>query len=190
MQGVEFGRLDGGMYLRDACKIAKQFGDPSEDAVPGNTEQPMCTKYLKDILNNEIYEEAKKALILSYAKCDSINSIKHALINHGPVLASVKWYNSYSFDGKIIKMDKSKDYGYHAITIVGYNEIGWICQNSWGKDFCGDGRFIYPYEEKLEEAWSFVDADSYDIKKPKRGILIDILYKIYNFIINFIKGRV
>jgi C1A family cysteine protease len=172
------------MYLRDACKIAKQFGDPSEDTVPGNTEQPKCTQYLKDILNDEIYKEAEKALILSYAKCDNTNAIKHALINYGPVLASVKWYDHYIFDGKVIQMDKTKDFGYHAITIVGYNNVGWICQNSWGRNFCGDGQFVYPYEEKLEEAWSFVDKPCNDVKKPRIMKWTNWIYKFVNYIIN------
>jgi C1A family cysteine protease len=88
-------------------------------------------------------------------------------------------------------MDKSKSYGYHAIMIYGYNEVGWICQNSWGKNFCGDGHFVYPYEEKLEEAWSLVDSiDAKDIKKTRHSGLLDIFYKIYNLILNYIKGRV
>lgn len=192
MQGVEFGRLEGGMYLRDACKIVKKYGDPSRETIKGNTEQPECTEKLKQCLNEKVYKEAEKAIIKSYASCiSSPNTIKQALINHGPVLASVKWYDNFWFDGKVIQMDKSKSYGYHAIMIYGYNEVGWICQNSWGKNFCGDGHFVYPYEEELEEAWSLVDSiDAKDIKKPKLSGLLDIFYKIYNLILNYIQGRV
>ena len=44
MQGVAFSRLEGGMYLRDACKIVKEYGDATEQSVGGNVEQPQCTE--------------------------------------------------------------------------------------------------------------------------------------------------
>ena len=84
-------------------------------------------------------------------------------------------------------MDKSSDYGFHAVMVYGYNEKGWLCQNSWGKNWNDDGRFIYPYSEEFREAWSFVDADSEDIVKPTRNSILDIIYKIINFIINLVK---
>ena len=74
-------------------------------------------------------------------------------MNYGPVLASVKWYDKYSFNNGVISMDQNSDYGYHAIMISGWNEQGWLCQNSWGKTWNKDGRFIYSFGDKLEEAW-------------------------------------
>lgn len=191
MQGVAFGRLEGGMYLRDACKIVKKYGDATEYAVNGNTEQPKCTEKLKETLTDEIYKEAKNFKVASYAKCPTAKDIKHALVNYGPVLASIKWYNKYKFiNGNTIEFDKTSDYGYHAIMICGYNEEGWLCQNSWGKHWNGDGQFIYPHSEKLTEAWSFVDADSEDIIIPVNNNWLDYLYKIINFICNLFKGRI
>lgn len=190
MQGVAFGRLEGGMYLRDACKIVREYGDATEHAINGNTEQPKCTEKLKETLTDEIYKEAKNFKVASYAKCTTAKDIKHALVNYGPVLASIKWYNKYKFiNGNTIEFDKTSDYGYHAIMICGYNEEGWLCQNSWGKHWNGDGQFIYPHSEKLTEAWSFVDADSEDIIIPVNNNWLDYLYKIINFICNLFKGR-
>ena len=48
-----------GMYLRDACKIVHTYGDCYESTIPGNTEQPKCTKVLKAILTDKIYMEAR-----------------------------------------------------------------------------------------------------------------------------------
>lgn len=191
MQGVAFGRLEGGMYLRDACKIVKAYGDATEHAVSGNTEQPKCTEKLKETLTDEIYKEAKNFKVASYAKCTTAKDIKHALINYGPVLASIKWYNKYKFiNGNTIEFDKTSDYGYHAIMICGYNEEGWLCQNSWGKHWNGDGQFVYPHTEKLTEAWSFVDADSEDVIIPVKNNWLNYFYKILNFICNLFKGRI
>ena len=49
--------------------------------------------------------------------------------------------------------------GYHAISIVGYDENGFIIRNSWGKSFCDNGYTTLPYEEfnKLMEAWTIID---------------------------------
>ncbi len=189
MQGVAFNRLEGGMYLRDACKIVQNYGDPTEKTISGNTEQPKCTEELKEKLNNEVYTEAQNYRVSSYAKCATTNDIKHALINYGPVLASIKWYDKYKITDGIINFDKSSGHGYHAIMICGYDERGWKCQNSWGRNWNKDGYFIYPYSEKFTEAWGFVDAESEDIIVPKNNSILNYLYKFINFIINFIKGR-
>ena len=188
MQGVKLNRAKPGMYLRDACKIVKEYGDCLKDTISTNTEQPKCTDMLNEVLNEDIYKEAKIYQVLSYASCKTEKEIKHALINYGPVLASMRWYDKNKVNGEIIEMDKTSDYGSHAIMIYGWNEKGWLCQNSWGKTWNNDGRFIIPYEDKLNEAWSFVDATNTDIKKPKRNNWLDIGYKIINMVINFFKS--
>ena len=188
MQGVAYNRLEGGMYLRDACKIVKEYGDATEHSVGGNTEQPKCTEWLKETLNDNVYDEARNYRVQSYARCYTANDIKHALINYGPVLASIKWYNKCKFDGKIINFDKTSDYGYHAIMICGWDENGWICQNSWGRTWNGDGKFIYPFDEKFAEAWSFVDAKNTDVVVPMKKQWMDVIYKAINFIINLFRS--
>ena len=132
MQGIACGRTGMGMYLRDACKIVKEYGDPLEITISGNTEQPKCTEKLKPLLNDTVYNEAKNYKVNSYARCPTVKDLKHALMNYGPVLASIKWYNKYSFKDNILIFDKQTDYGYHAVMICGWNKQGWICQNSWG----------------------------------------------------------
>lgn len=187
MQGVAFNRKDEGMYLRDACKIVKDYGDATDESVKGNTEQPLCSDNLEKLLNEDIKKEAYNFHVESYARCDSSKDIKHALVNYGPVLASIKWYDDYSFDNKIVHMNESSDFGYHAIVIYGYNEEGWLCQNSWGRSWNKNGKFILPYRSQVEEAWSFVDAENQDIYTPKRNLFLDIIYKLINLILNCLK---
>lgn len=189
MQGIEFNRLDSGMYLRDACKIVHQYGDATERAISGNTEQPNCTEELKNKLNGDILNEAIQYCVKSYAKCKTSNDIKYALMNHGPVLANIKWYKKYGLKNKIVTFDKSSDFGYHAIIICGWNELGWICQNSWGRNWNTDGRFIYPYNEKFVEIWSFIDENKNDIKAPKNNNWLNYIYKLLNLIINIFRGK-
>lgn len=54
----------------------------------------------------------------------------------------------------IVKMPKKSEqlYGYHAIEFVGYyEELGWYCKNSWGKEWGVKGYFILPWDYLLDE---------------------------------------
>lgn len=175
-----------GMYLRDACKIAKQHGDPFEDTIPGNTEKPKCVEEVEALLTNEVYAEAANFKISAYAQCRTNEDIKKALINNGPVLASYKWYDKYTSKDNILHFDTSSSAGYHAVVICGYNEDGWLIQNSWGKWWNGDGQCVIPYSTPVREAWSFVDADSEDVVRPKFN-WSKWLAKAVNFILNLFK---
>jgi C1A family cysteine protease len=187
MQGIAFNRLDYGMYLRDACKIVKEYGDTTYKSINTNTEQPKCTEKLKATLTELHYEEAKSYKIKSYAKCEGANALRLALMNYGPVLACIKWYEKYNFSDGTINFDKTSDYSYHAIMVCGWNEQGWICQNSWGRAWNKGGRFTFPYQEKFVEVWSLIDAKSEDIVKPITNNFIKKLCKILNAILNFLR---
>lgn len=187
MQGIEFNDLDSGMNLRDACKIVQKYGDALYDTIPTNTEMPKCTEELKDKLTDAVYIEAEICAVKSYARCKTNEDVKHALFNYGPVLAGIKWYNKYSLNDGVITFDTTSKYGYHAIVIYGFDERGWLVQNSWGTKWGNKGRFILPYEYGFSEAWSFVDAENEDIYKPKRNAFIDVLYKVINCILNLMK---
>ena len=188
MQGVEFNRMEKGMYLRDVCKIMQRYGDCLHETVSFNIEMPECYESLTKKLNDEVYNEAAICRIESYAKCTTDDAIKHALMEYGPVLMSIKWYDKYKMrGGEVIEFDTKSDNGYHAVMVYGFNETGWMCQNSWGKLWGNNGRFILPYTHGFREAWSFVDAKNSDIHKPRRNTLLDILYKFLNFVINAIR---
>lgn len=187
MQNLAYNKIDSGMYLRDACRIVKNYGDCSWDRIPTNTEQPNVVKKLPSDFSDIAFEEASNYKVKSYARCDKTNEMKYALMKYGPVLASVNWYNENYIDADgVIHMDESSGRGRHAVVVYGWNEAGWLCRNSWGKGFGKDGNFIYPYTSKFNEAWSFVDADNDDVKKTKHTTsLWDFIYKIINTISNW-----
>lgn len=184
----EFGDSFEGMYLRDACKIVKKYGDMVYADCRGNDEVPKCfsiaEESLKDINKTN---RAFSNRIESYFRCDSIEDIKTALYKHGLVLASIKMYD-YIFEDSIIRFDKDSEYGLHAIMIYGWNKDGFLCQNSWGTDFGDKGRFILPYSDKIEEAWCLVDyvPDDDEIITPYKDTVFDVIYKLVNMIINAI----
>ena len=188
MQGVAFDRLEAGMFLRDACKIVTQYGDCYQSTIDTNTEQPKCTEKLKAILNDNVYKEAYNFHTKSYAKCKNDDAIKHALMNYGPVLVSIKWYekSDISADGVLV-FDMRKEAGYHAVMVCGWTKKGWLCQNSWGKNWGKNGMFILPFNIGFSEAWSFVDAANADVQIPIKRKWTDIFYKPFNWIVNLLK---
>ena len=180
-----------GMYLRDACKIATSYGDPLESDCPGNTEIPEVYDIAsKTMQNKQAMTYASEYKTKSYYLCKTIYDIKFALINYGPILASLKWYEDYKVKNGILTGGNLKDCGYHAIVIYGYNEKGFLCQNSWGKDWGNNGRFILPYNIEIAEARGLIDLenDTY-VSPPKPNNVLNILYKIINFLINLFRKK-
>lgn len=178
-----------GMYLIDACKIVKEFGDMTENDCPGNYEIPVCYSKAEQSLNDNVKKSrAYYYRIESYYKCSTDNDIKYALMHYGPVLASI---NTFS-QGKITKDDvwqfdeTSEPSGGHAIVIYGWDSRGWLCQNSWGKFFAGDGRMVIKFG-KIKEARALVDHDNSEdgaMIKPNNNCILDVAYKTANFFIN------
>ena len=188
----QFCRHNGsGMYLRDACKIAKKYGDMLEEHCPGNVEVPEAHSVAEEaLLDANKVGIAETFHIESYVTLNGSKEIKEFIYKHGPVLASIKWYDIFKIDDDGILYGEEKgDSGYHAIMIYGWNEKGFLCQNSWGKGWGRNGRFTFPYEYSFREARGFVDYKTAqkDIIAPPRNKILDIIYKIINYILNVFK---
>ncbi len=185
-----FNREGKGMILRDACKIAADYGDMVVEDCPGNTEVPDCYSIASSALSDEEkVTRASNFRILKYFLCTSADDIKHALYNYGPVLGSLKWYSDYTVDknGTLVG-GQSKDFGYHAIMIYGYTPDGFWCQNSWGRYWGKSGRFFVPNSIKFWEARGFVDWNGSDeLKEPKLNSFTNIMYKCFNVLVNIIR---
>lgn len=186
------GTLGPGMYLRDACKISLQYGDPEYAFCPGNTEVNKVYDIAEEAFEKtEVLESAAKNKIDSFAKLRNPSDIKYALMNYGPVLAAITWYSDNKVVNGVIKKGEQKSGG-HGIMLYGWNEQGWLMQNSWGKTWGKGGCAILPYDYNLSEAFSFVPASSMDsdIVIPSPNKFTDLLYSIINYILNlFIKRK-
>ena len=177
------GRTEPGMYMLDAVKILARYGEVFNSDCSGNNEVTKCFDHVESINENTItcFD------ISSYAVCPSQLDMKYAIYNFGPIIASIKWYDSYYLNHyQQLIQDTESDYGYHCLYIYGWNEKGWLAQNSWGESWGNDGRFVIPYNIEIEEAYSIVDADDDNIIVPNSNSnsFLEIFYKIINFFWN------
>ena len=179
-----------GMYLRDALKTLKNIGVCDEKQFPYNKEVPEIIELFNDAVVNIEGEEENK--ISTYFSIKGEDEIKSTLMNYGPVMISIRWYDNIKVKDGIITTDKKGDYGYHCIVIYGWNKDGWKIMNSWGKGWGNKGFAILPYDYKLQESWGISDEilrEGEDIVVPKRNWFLDIIYKIVNFFLNLFKKK-
>ena len=92
-----------------------------------------------------------------YAMVRSFLMLRNAIVANGPCFAALPVYN---FDAEFWnKRPGDGFYGYHAVSIVGYDKDGFIIRNSWGTSF-GDKGYTHISNEdvsKMLEIWTILD---------------------------------
>ena len=150
---------DEGMYGRDVMKLIKHIGICRESTYPyGKVEH-------REKISEEIFKEAIEYRINTYAKINSIQSLKESLYNNGPCLIAFPVYN---YGPEFWKKTSKKNTGGHAVTIVGYTLNGFIIRNSWGSQWGENGYSIYNYNDwgSHWEIWTTTDIDNDNIYIP------------------------
>ena len=95
--------------------------------------------------------------IKEYALIRNSFDLMTAIVMNGPCVGALPVYNDRD---EFWKSNPGDCFcGYHAISIVGYNEEGFIIRNSWGTGFGSNGYTILKYEEfnKMLEVWTIVE---------------------------------
>jgi len=151
-----------GMYGRDVMKILTDKGIVLEKDYPYYTGEPITSALLS---------EAKNFVISGYGVIDTIDGLKRALINNGPCYIAVPCYNQGPRMWKPTDINEMR-IGGHAMSVVGYNKLGFIIRNSWSSSWNGNGYCIFPYEDWgcQYETYTTLDAKSVDIFKQKPPI--------------------
>lgn len=91
--------------------------------------------------------------IKEYAMVQNPLVLKQALLMNGPCVGALPVYNYGKEFWKGGRLE-----GYHAISIVGYDEEGFIIRNSWGRSYANGGYTKIKYADfgRLMELWTVV----------------------------------
>lgn len=140
-----------GMYGRDVFQILQNYGTTYED------EYTYCDgDNLSKTPSKKSYGHASDNKIKNYTRVETRQGLKIALYEFGPcyILLPICDRTSIHF----WRGSRENAIG-HAVTVVGYNESGFILCNSWGADWNGDGCCIFPYADwgAQLECWAPID---------------------------------
>jgi hypothetical protein len=177
-----------GMSIRQGLQILLKYGVPYEKDCPGNHDYEKAMEVVESNLE-ELKELASPHKISAYFKINTADELKTALMKYGVVIVAMPIYKDAKLVNDVYTVKSDKIRGSHSVFIYGWNEKGWLVQNSWGKLYAWDGRFIIPFDFEFKEMWGIVDdIIEPKLNKPKRNNTLDIIYKIINAIVNaFIK---
>ena len=111
-------------------------------------------KYLR---HNGVDSKAGQLKIGTYSKVGSSILLKYAILLNGPCMGALPMYN----ESEKFWEQNAGDYlrGYHAISIVGYDDKGFIIRNSWGIGYGDNGYSHIPEKDfkKFIELWTVSD---------------------------------
>jgi C1A family cysteine protease len=144
-----------GMYGRDVMNILYRTGVcPEADYKYGLVQQP-------DEIDSLIYETAQNYTIVNYAKVNTIDGLKSALVKNGPCFIALPVYN-YSPTMWKPEIVGTEQIGGHGMTVVGYDSVGFTIRNSWGTGWGDKGYCVFPYTDWgcQWEVWTTVDGKS------------------------------
>ena len=174
-----------GMVTRDALKAIMKYGDVPKKDFPHNIEVPYVINEYEKVKDN-LFEKSYPYRISSYAKLNSDNDVKQALMKNGPVVMAMDWYNDMKVKNGVLTTEKKGVAGGHCMVIYGWNEQGWKVQNSWGEYWGNNGCCIIPYDIEIREKWAVIDniIEDMDIVKPFSFNFGKIIAIILNWILN------
>lgn len=142
-----------GMYSRDVMSILLNNGCCSESELPYDPNNSIGPAEIPA----NVIESAKNFRIKEYARVLTIDDLKTSLYQNGPCYISFPVYN---YGPSFWKQGSGENYiGGHAVTVVGYDNNGFIIRNSWGTNFANQGYTTYPYSDfgAHWDIWTTID---------------------------------
>jgi hypothetical protein len=155
-----YGDEDEGSSLRGALKGWFYHGVVSVNDWPSLSEE-------KDIdLDQDLAERARRHPLGAFYRVNafSLDDVQSAVNELHAIVASALIHSGWNVPARVRKADGSELQiidrradvtllGGHAFAIVGYNDIGFLVQNSWGKRWGAHGFATLPYEDWLASAY-------------------------------------
>ena len=131
-----------GMYPREALKTLLDVGAVLNKDFPYNIEMCEAKEKVDENLDN-LEKLAKEHTISSYARLYSESEIKSWIYTKEiPILIAIATSGITLDDNNIIQIPEKYPMLGHALTVIGWNETGYIVQNSWG-ELWGNKRTCY-----------------------------------------------
>ena len=157
-----------GLYSCDALKTARKVGFVTTKQFPYKGEMPS----IQENFEREYDELVDVGMPNRFSETYVVRTqeeIKTALMVHGPVLTSIEWYADIRVkDGVITTKAEANDRNSnHAMVIYGWNETGWLIQNSYGTLWGNKGRAVLPYSVPLRETYGIIDEISENHRKQE-----------------------
>jgi hypothetical protein len=120
-----------GVCLRDALLQAQKVGLAPESLCP--YVDPKNTDIVNVPPNSWATSFAKFFKIGEFSRCNTVNDIKSAIVDGHPVEIGMfvwtEFLSQHQMD--VVKPAKYNMVGGHAMTVIGYDEVGLIICNSW-----------------------------------------------------------
>ena len=184
-----------GMYTREALKTLLNLGAVKNEDFNYYIEMKEAkTKVDENLMLLEVLAEDCK--IDAYARLTTENEIKSWIYTKQiPVPVCIATDNLQINKDNIIKIPSVYPMSGHAMLALGWNELGFIVQNSWGKEWGKDGLAILPYEYAIREAWGISLSNKANptkdenIKKPKFYIIRKLLQILIESFSETVKRR-
>lgn len=183
-----------GMYVREALHNTCKYGDVFKEDFIENVETPKAIELFEERFD-KLAEKAYPNRFSTYFRLTSDDEIKYTLMNYGPVVFAMTWYEGTKVNSNgIMEVNtKNKKEGGHCMIIYGWNKDGWLIQNSWGSFWGKSGRAVLPFDVKMSEAWGITDevtSENPDIVKPHYNTTFKrFIAKILNVVLNLFKKK-
>jgi hypothetical protein len=178
-----------GMYPREALKTLLNKGAVVNSEFPYNIEMYDAKEKVDNDLER-LEGLADRYRISSFARLYTVDEIKNWIYSkETPILVAIATSGIKLDENNIIQIPEKYPMLGHALTVIGWNETGFIVQNSWG-DLWGDKGFaILPYEYNIVEAWGVTFTDYHrrvDVKQPRFNLVRKLLMSLYKLVRRFI----
>lgn len=177
--------IGNGMTIRDGLKTLLKYGNVFESDCEGNHDYEKAMDIVSKDIDN-LKELAYPHRISAYFRIKNADELKTALMRYGVAVVGMDVHTVSWLAGDVYKYLAGTKNGYHCVFIYGWNEKGWLVQNSWGKLYGWDGRFIIPYDFEFNEMWGIADNITDGINKPQKNKTFDLIYKLINKIVNML----
>ena len=170
-----------GMYPREALNTILKKGAVKKEDFDYNIEM-QSAKELVDKNIDKLEALANDYRITSYARLYNEKEIKSWMYTHKIGIPIAIATEDLVLDkNNIIQLPNEYPNSGHAMLIVGWNEQGYIVQNSWSKNWGDNGFAILPYEYEIREAWGVTTTQYHSIEsvhKPYMNLARIIIQKI------------